>query len=450
MEPTAHPHVRLSAHPPPAEQVLQLIARARAATSSAALRFIAVNDSHLLAPYQQAALWFAGSGVAALSGVLEVEANAPYAQWVRRVAAALPAHEPRLLRAGDLPAELAADWSDWLPEYGLWVPFPFGHGSHGGLLLAREQPWRPAETAHLREWLQTWARLYEATARPGVLAGLRARVAAAPRLLRRRPLLVAAALLALALVPVRLSVLAPAELVPAEPAVVRAPLDGIVKTFFVRPNDAVRAGQPLFAYDEAANASRLEVAVQALRTAEAEERQYAQLALTDAKARAALATARGQVEERRLEVDYLRGQLQRTQVTAPQDGLVFLDDALEWVGRPVTAGQRLLRLARADDQEIEAWLPVGDAIALPVGAPVKLYLSASPLAPVSGTVRYVAYEAVRRPDGQYAYRVRATLAGPIAHRTGLKGTARLSGSRVPFVYWVVRRPLAAAREHLGI
>ena len=286
---------------------------------------------------------------------------------MRRVAASLPAHEPRLLRAGDLPAE----------------------------------------TAHLREWLQTWARLYEATERPGVLAGLRARLAATPRLLRRRPLLFAAALLALALVPVRLSVLAPAELVPAEPAVVRAPLDGIVKTFFVRPNDAVRAGQPLFAYDEAANASRLEV-------------------------------------------DYLRGQLQRTQVTAPQDGLVFLDDALEWVGRPVTAGQRLLRLARADDQEIEAWLPVGDAIALPVGAPVKLYLSASPLAPVSGTIRYVAYEAVRRPDGQYAYRVRATLAGPIAHRTGLKGTARLSGSRVPFVYWVVRRPLAAAREHLGI
>ncbi len=81
---------------------------------------------------------------------------------------------------------------------------------------------------------------------------------------------------------------------------------------------------------------------------------------------------------------------------------------------------------------------------------MKLYLSSSPLDPVSARVRFVSYEALRRPDGAFAYRVRAGLDSPSEQRVGLKGTARLSGERVPFVYWMLRRPLAAAREFLGL
>ena len=73
----------------PLELLLELVRRARAAESAVALRFIAVNDSHVLAPYQQAALWLRHDGVVALSGLVEVEANAPYARWIGAVAAAL-------------------------------------------------------------------------------------------------------------------------------------------------------------------------------------------------------------------------------------------------------------------------------------------------------------------------------------------------------------------------
>ena len=71
---------------------------------------------------------------------------------------------------------------------------------------------------------------------------------------------------------------------PANPAVIRAPLDGVVGTFFVKPNDAVKANQPLFSFDSAVLASRHEVAAQALATAEAEYRQAAQQALNAARA----------------------------------------------------------------------------------------------------------------------------------------------------------------------
>ena len=128
----------------------------------------------------------------------------------------------------------------------------------------------------------------------------------------------------------------------------------------------------------------------------------------------------------------------------------MFDDPSEWIGRPVATGERIMRIATPRDVEVEAWLPVGDAIPLEPGAPVNLYLSASPLTPVEANVRYMSYDAFQRPDGNYAYRVRATLAGQTQHRVGLKGTAKLSGRWVPLCYWVFRRPLALIRQTLGL
>jgi multidrug efflux pump subunit AcrA (membrane-fusion protein) len=76
-------------------------------------------------------------------------------------------------------------------------------------------------------------------------------------------------LLAVLCLPVRLTVLAPGELVPANPATIRAPLDGVIADFAVRPNQMVAAGAPLFSFDQAPIDSRLSVAREALGTAEA-------------------------------------------------------------------------------------------------------------------------------------------------------------------------------------
>lgn len=437
--------------PSPLDILLELIRRARSAENEVVLGFIAVNDSHLLAPYQQAALWSRERGVEALSGLTEVEANAPYAQWLARVFDALAGSPARSISASDLPGELAAEGTQWLPASVLWVPFgPTGdHALAGGLLFARELPWHAVEQRLFVEWIETWFCARRALHRPSVFAVLRQWVRRAPRALKRKPLLWAAASLAVLLCPVRLSVLAPGELVPAHPLVIRAPLDGVIKAFLVQTNEPVKAGQALFTYDDISLASKLGIATEALRTAEIEERQYSQQALTDMRARGALAAAKGQVEEKRLDADYLREQLARNTVIAPGDGVAFIDDPSEWVGRPVVAGERIMRLAEVADIEIEAWLPVADAIVLPAGASARLYLAASPLEPVAGSVRAVSFDAIRQPDGSYAYRVRATLERPTAHRVGLKGTVRLSGRRVPFVYWAFRRPVAALREFFG-
>src|SRR5205085_6996475 len=106
---------------------------------------------------------------------------------------------------------------------------------------------------------------------------------------RKGGTLIAAALIAAMFIPVHLSVLAPGELVPAHPAVIRAPVDGVIGQFQVQPNQAVKAGQPLFNFDEAPIAAHQEMSAQALATAQAEYRQYAQQAVSDGKSKAQLA-----------------------------------------------------------------------------------------------------------------------------------------------------------------
>lgn len=450
--PTTHPLL----------QLLELCRRARAARSAEELAFLVVNDSHALCAYRQGALWFAERGVTALSGVIEPETNAPYAQWLDGVCRFLHETKPDATAIGarQLPETLGTEWNEWLPPYGLWLPCS-GRGENsesGGVLLAADRPWPEEAIALLKEWIDSWHYAWAKQARPAAWSWRRFRQTMADALManpelpwwKQRRIKIAAAVLAVLLCPVRLSVLAPGELVPANPAVIRAPVDGVVAQFQVQPNQVVKAGQPLFSFDEAPIATRLEVANQALATAQAEYRQYAQQALSDPKSKTQLAVLSGKIEEKQAEADFARDQFERSRVTAPQAGIVLFDDPSEWIGKPVQTGERIMRIAAPDDMEVEAWLPIGDAIPLAENAEVDLYLASAPLSSVSARVRYVAHDAVPRPDGSYAYRVRARLDGHADQRVGLKGTAKLSGGWVPLVYWMLRRPLATIRQHIGL
>jgi hypothetical protein len=440
--------------------LLELAHKARHVESSVELDFMAANATHALAPYRQAALWFADRKICALSGVVQLEANAPYVQWLERVCPEL--REAGQITAASLPPALGEEWADWLPAYGLWIPLTSesrqAGGTHGGLLLARDIPWLEDEIALLTEWTDVLQHAYEAKRPPRSwnLAALKTRLlaawqqdAAGKPWWQRRTTHAVALTLAVLLFPVRLTVLAPGELVPANPAVIRSPLEGVIERFQVKPNEAVKKNQPLFDFDEAQLTSRNAIAEQALVTAEAEYRQALQQALNDGKSKSQLATLQGKIEEHRAEAEFLRGQVERAHVLAPRDGIALFDDPSEWIGRPVATGERIMRIATPGDVEVEAWLAVGDAIPLDAGDAAALYLSAAPLSPVAAHIRYVAYEAQQRPDGSYAYRVRAKLDAQTSHRVGLKGTAKLSGQRVPLIYWVLRRPLAAIRQVIG-
>lgn len=449
--------------------LLNLGRRARQAEDRAELAFVMANETFALAPYRQAALWIDGKGVAAVSGVVSVEANAPYMQFLegvfRHLGRTLPGDEPRILSAAELLPADVEEWGHWLPPQALWLPLPrIGKRLAGGaVLLARDTAWTAPETAVLGEWAGIWGHAHAAHDRHPLhhlwdrIAGGKA---AQPTQTWRericgwrnsRKVWVLAALGMALIFPVHLTVLAPAEIIPLDPFIVRSPVDGVVDRIPVVPNQQVKAGDVLIEFDRTNVANRLLVAERALDTVRAELRQRAQQALSDDTHKPHLVVLQGQVAEKTIEVGYLRELSARSTVAAPRDGTVLFDDPVEWIGRPVVTGERVMVLADEGKVQVEAWLSPSNAITLEKSARVIVYLNADPLRPVEAALRSVGHEALLRPDGQYAYRVRAALAPDAAGaRAGLKGTAKLEGATVPLVYWVLRRPLAEIRSWLGV
>lgn len=431
-----------------AEATLQLLQASQRAGGRAPRRFVLLNRSREVWPYQIAVLWERGD-VTGHSGVGQVERQGPYGQWLSRLLPALAMRPAGPLAPGDVSAELAAEWSLYWPPQALWLPGE----ADSGLLLVRELPWAAREAESCARWWQCWRHDDAQATRAeqgGHRAGWLARARSAWRGRRARHVAAAATVLVGVLCwPVTLTLRAPGELVPRHPLVLRAAVDGTVRALKVEPNQAVKAGQVLAELDDAGWHARLQVAQHALATAEAEWRQVNQQLLNDPRARSQLAAAQGRHEERRAEVAYLTQQVQRAVLVAPADGVVLIQDPGSWPGRTVATGEAIMKLAQPNDQEVEAWLAVGDAVDLPPGTPMSLHLASRPGAPVGARLAVYAFEAEQRPDLGLGYRVRGTLDGPARERLGARGTVRIEGSRVPLVYWLLRRPLAALREAAG-
>lgn len=443
--------------------LLQLARRAREARSTEALGFVMVNESLQVLRYRQAALWrtdasVVGAGqVVAVSGLPAPEAGAPYTQWLTRLFRALQQQQPptegarpRAFTAADVAPELAADWADWLPAHGLWVPLRHGGEDApllGGLLFAAEQPWQDHDLAVAAELAGSYAHALAAFGEATRAGGWLRRGLATLR--RRR--WAALALAVVALFPVQQSVLAPAEVVPRDPFLVRAPQDGVVDRMLVQPNQPVEAGTPLFSLDQTALQTRHDIARKAYDTAQEEYRQSAQTAVTDDKAKLELSMRRGMLQEKGVELAYSAELLGRVQVKAERAGLAVFSDVNDWQGKAVVLGERILTLADPAQVELAIHLPVGERFDVKTGARVSLYPNANPLSAQQAVVTQVAYSAEPTRDGQVAYRLKAQFQpGEPLPRIGLMGTAKLHGSRVPLAYFALRRPLTSVRQWLGV
>lgn len=448
-----------AAIPPPSREerlamLLQLERRVRACTSEDELAFLMVNDAYSLAPYRQAVLWQAqhggGGRIVALSGLAVPDAHAPFNVWLARLLSEQATHFDA---PGPLPVPVAGDdaamWAEHLPAHAWWLPLP---SAVGGLLLVREQPWHPADTNLLALLAEACAHAWRALQGSGGASSAGSLTKRLRQYVRTRRvwLICAFVLLGVLCLPVRQSVLAPAEVVARKPVAVRAPLQGVVDRIAVQPNQQVEAGDLLVALDARELEGRLETARQALAVAEAELRQGQQQALFDERSKALLMPLQGRRDLAASEVDHLAASLARMQLRAERSGTVIFDDVADWIGKPVTLGERIMQIADPTEIELEVLLPVADAIALPQNASLRLFLNSAPAKPLSATLLRVGYRASPAPDGTLAYRVRARFDAGETARVGLKGTAKLYGERTLLVAYLLRRPLASLRVWLGV
>ena len=426
--------------------------RARGAESLTALRFVVANETRGIVDYRHAAVLepaLAGWHVTALADVPAADRSTPYVQWLERVAGAVsPGNGGAIdVDPDDLPDWERETWADLSPPCALFVPLaPPDGGAAAWLWVAREAGFADSERYLLEHAGEVYGHAYRALAPRRTRGRLR-------RWLRSRALWIAAAAVVVAVlaVPVRLTALAPAEIVARDPTVVAAPMSGVVEEVLVEPNARVEAGQPLVRLEDLEARNRYEVAREALEVAQARYRKAQQEAFDSPESRARLATLEAEVNLRRTELRFARRKLDKVVLTAAHAGVAIFDDRSKWAGKPVRTGERILQLADPAERELRVRLPVGDAIVLDRGAPLRLFLDAHPLEPVPGKVVRTAYEPVVTARERLVYKVTARLTEDRPYlRIGLRGTARIDGPRVPLAYYLFRRPLTALRQMVGI
>lgn len=401
----------------------------------------------------------AGVKLQCVSGVAMPSEDSPYLLWLRRHLSSLlnQATEPAFwLRAAEatelVPAQdqtrFLEGWQEWWPQ-GVYVQaLPSRQGEPMGwalFLLDNElKAWQCEALQRLAScWGYSWEMLAQQQAPSNLLRPWRR--------LKRKPLWVAAVVFIILCLPVRLSVLAPAEVIALSSQLIAAPLDGVIQEIAVRPGDSVQAGQLLFSFDDTSLKNRLAVMRQSVAVADAEYIAASQSVFIDSEASGELALLKGRAQEKRAEFAAIQTQLDRVQVQAPQAGQVVFTDTEYWLGRPVTTGERIMLLADTQQPGVSIHLALGDAISLAEDAQVSLFLKTEPLNPLSAKLIESNYQSVLSPEGIASYRLRAAFTQDVNKtiRLGLQGTAKLYGGRVPLVYYLLRRPLAGLREWTG-
>lgn len=443
---------------PQAWEVLdQLTNKARQAETERELLFTVANESFALVPYRSALVFLlqgASPRLANASGLTEVDRGSAFGAWSEQVVAqCLPLlAERKRFGPGDVSSELARVWSEYWPAEVHLHALPGRQGQILGVVLyVPNNVWPEAADsllsslhqvhglclAHMRMRPDLWGRIQP------VLLGHNPKA-------RRHRLWALGLLLALLCLPVRQFVIAPADIISLDSSAVTTPVEGIVGEMVAKPNQAVKQGDVLIRLDDTAIRNRLASARQGLEVARAEYLAGAHRALVSTDNAAEAGVLKGRIQERLAEVSYLEDQLAMLEVKANRDGIAVYGQENDWIGKPVSAGQRVMELADASKIGVSVWVPVADAINMSSGQPIHVLLYADPLSPLTATIEQASYQPSKSPDGVVAYRVRATLPPDQVVRLGLRGSAKINGGWVPLAYLVLRRPLAVLRQWMGV
>lgn len=440
--------------------LLKLETRARHAESVPELAFIMVNETLRLTSYRQAMLWTGGPcgkiTIDAVSGVDMPDANAPFIIYMQRLLKYLLRRtdntDIHLLQEKDVDKKYQSGWQEWNMGTVLWCPLIFPREKlSGGLLFSRQKEWDSGEIMLLQGVTDAYAHAWHGlkgnrffSKNPALL------IHEGWRKWGMRLLGIILIILVMGL-PVRLSAPAPAEVVPWTFLIVSAPMDGVVQRFYVEPGQEIKAGQLLFRLDDTAIRNEYEVSKKALAVSQAEYKRAAQKAFMDEKSRADMRLLKARIQQKSAETDYMAAVLRRTQIHAVQNGIAVFGDVNDWLGKPVITGEKVMILADPDQVEVEMRLPVSDAINLETGADVLVFLNIEPDRPLPAKLRQASYEAQVTPDGILAFRLKASfIQKEKMPRIGLRGTARIYGKKVTLWYYLLRRPLSALRQRLGL
>jgi len=451
--PKANTPVKKSSEKPgPLEVLLTLEAKLREALSLSELQFLIVNETRKLVACRQVVLFRgkpSGQGwrIEKISSVAEVDRASPLLKWLAKETKDQLRNNPATTQAHtQLELDISGTGLKYPFKKGVYFPFYDRFENElGGMLLLSENGLNERDISLATRLSKTCAHAWGAI-KPASKTGW--------YLMSRRNLLVALiAMMLVGLVPVRLTVLSPLEVVARDAFIIAAPIEGVIEEVLVSPNAKVRKGDLLFRYHALDFENRHDIATKNMAIASARYQRASQSSFGSGDGRRELAITKAEYEVAVEEKRYATSQLGRIEVRAQSDGIALFSSKDDWTGKPVSIGERVMRLADANKTEFKIKVAVADGIILGQETDVTVFLDSDPLDPVPARVSKKSYTPESQGDEPMSFPVHAQLKPGKEtknFRIGLRGTARLSGDRVPLAFNLFRKPLSAIRQYLGI
>ena len=436
------------------------------------LEFLMVNQTFNLVPYRHCVYWRKDGdsvSIIAASGLVQLDQNGPYALWLKEMIVTILAEKiatqtPKVTEqefenyviAASLTIEDAGlieaeEWMKWVSNYVLLFAMKDRDDNiFSGLWIDRHEAFNGAEQAFLEDLIDGYAHAMQAF--DDKSAGKKkAFWKSLFSLSKSNVKRVALAVCVIMLIPVRMSVTAPAEIVAHTPYVVSVPFDGVIETVEVTPGQSVKKGDLLVRMNSTVLKNRSDLTTKESETAEIAFNKTEREALVDRTKLADISILRSQVDTKNSEKKFAAELLAQSEIRAARDGVVIFSDANNLRGRPAHTGEQIMLLADPQDSELLIRIPVEAMIKINEKVPATFFLNVMPLGFRDAEYESIGYQATLDPDGLLTYKIRARFdkEGPMP-RVGWTGTGKVYGHRTIMAYNIFRRPLVTLRRKLGV
>lgn len=252
-------------------------------------------------------------------------------------------------------------------------------------------------------------------------------------------------------VKIPLRIVAPCEVVPSNPVLITAPLQGILERIPVQPGQWVSVGEPLFEYDKQVPLKQLEIARNEMEILQSEVKRAAMLGIEDERVRSEYAILELKLQKEKADYELAKYHAEQLTVKSPIDGIAMLENPEEWRGKPVTVGEKVLAVSDPSKTKVQMWLPENDNIPLLEDSDVRVFLNVHPSKSFAAKLLYIANDSVISEKKVPSFLSEAEWVDDYdGIKLGLKGTAVLYGEKVSLFYFVFRKPWAAFRGFFGI
>ena len=434
-------------------RLIGLEKKSREARTQDELNFVVVNETRQIFDFVNSYLLLKTPTdkyhVKAVSDLATVDRTAPLATFVENIIndqTSSNLKEIQNFEVDKISRSLKIKKPKNIPDNILLIPiFSPQRGLQGFLITTRNEKFNDNEVELARHLSLTYGHAYNT-----FLTDFSIKDFLKKNFTGKRSWIIILSIIFILIIPIKITSTAPVEVVPKNPRLITAPFDGVVKNIIVNNNDKINSGDLLIQIEDTDLKNSFNLAKQSLQVAEKELLRSRQFSFSNNEEKARLAELMAQVDLKKAEVESTSERLKNSKIYADKDGIAIVDQKNNWQGRPVSVGEKIITIANPEKVEFLIWLPVKDSLIIKENTDVKVFLDINPIKPLKGKLKRASYQSSLSPEEVLSYQISASFEGEEIPRIGLRGTAKIYGSRVTLFYYLFRKPITFVRQLIGV